>query len=221
MTRRHPQVPTVRTRLSACDRRPRRCVRLLVCSTPFPLASSLPSTFSAGPMERPLVRRLPRYYEAVRLPAPVHYGRVPWVHRTGLAIPRQVRCRASRVPYTVFLRMPEVSDPAGSVSALPERRLRCGLPRVRSASAPRTGRFRGAILCLHVPLSTLRRRRYRRLRMTRGQCGWLILHCQGLAPFTTVPACPGAYPNACAQPPPPGTDTRRGTSCHWGRPASG
>jgi len=54
MTRRHPQVPTVRTRLSACDRRPRRCVRLLVCSTTFPLASSLPSTFSAGPMERPL-----------------------------------------------------------------------------------------------------------------------------------------------------------------------
>jgi hypothetical protein len=54
MTRRHPKVPTVRTRLSACDRRPRRCVRLLVCSATFPLATSLPSTFSAGPMGRPL-----------------------------------------------------------------------------------------------------------------------------------------------------------------------
>src|SRR5262245_22556640 len=64
---------------------------------------------------------------------------------------------------------------------------------------PGVARFRGSILCLHVPLSTLRRRRYRRLRMTRGQCGWLDLHCQGLAPFTTVPACPGAYPNARCQ----------------------
>jgi hypothetical protein len=43
-----------RTRLSACDRRPRRSVRLLFCSATIPLASSLPSTFSAGPVERPL-----------------------------------------------------------------------------------------------------------------------------------------------------------------------
>src|SRR4029434_11228751 len=64
---------------------------------------------------------------------------------------------------------------------------------------PGGARFRGSILCLHLPLSTLRRHRYRRLRMTRGQCGWLDLHCQGLAPFTTVPACPGAYPNAAPQ----------------------
>src|SRR5215475_11977339 len=35
--------------------------------------------------------------------------------------------------------------------------------------------------------------------MTRGQCGWLDLHCLGLAPFTTVPACPGADPNASLQ----------------------
>ncbi len=38
--------------------------------------------------------------------------------------------------------------------------------------------------------------------MTRDQCGWLDLHCQGLAPFTTVPACPGAYPNAGGEPRP-------------------
>jgi len=37
--------------------------------------------------------------------------------------------------------------------------------------------------------------------MTRGQCGWLDLHCLGLAPFTTVPACPGADPNARGGPP--------------------
>jgi len=31
-----------------------------------------------------LVRRFPRYSEAVRLPAPVHHGRTPCVHRAGL-----------------------------------------------------------------------------------------------------------------------------------------
>ena len=43
-----------RTRLSAGDRRPRHCVRLLVSSATFPLARSLPSTCSAGPLGRPL-----------------------------------------------------------------------------------------------------------------------------------------------------------------------
>src|SRR5712691_11556369 len=144
----------------------------------------------------PLVPRLPRYSGAVRLPAPVPHGRTPWVHRAGLAFSRQVSCRASRVPSPGFLCMPEVADPARAAHPSPSRGVQCGLPRVRSASAPRTGRLRGAILCRHLPLSTLRQRRYRRLRMTRGQCGWLDLHGQGLTPYTTVPACPGAYPNA-------------------------
>jgi hypothetical protein len=59
VTHRHTEVPVVRTRLSACDRRPRRCVRLLVCSAPCPLASSLPSTSSAGPWEQPLFEGFP------------------------------------------------------------------------------------------------------------------------------------------------------------------
>src|SRR5262249_36875421 len=58
---------------------------------------------------RTLVRGLHRYYGAVRLPAPVHHGRTPQVPRADLAITRQARGRASRVPHTVFLRMPEVS----------------------------------------------------------------------------------------------------------------
>jgi len=36
--------------------------------------------------------------------------------------------------------------------------------------------------------------------MTRGQCGWLDLHCQGLAPFNTLPAFPGADPNGQVHP---------------------
>jgi hypothetical protein len=57
---------------------------------------------------------------------------------------------------------------------------------------PGMARFRGSIPCLHVPLSTLRASRYREPCMTRGQCGWLNLHCQGLSPFNTSPAHPGA-----------------------------
>ena len=91
-----------------------------------------------------LVRRLPRYSEAVRLPAPVPHGRAPWVHRADLAIARQARCRASRVPHTVCRRPPEVADPAGSVSAWPARRRPGGLPRVRSASAPEQSADGGA-----------------------------------------------------------------------------
>jgi hypothetical protein len=92
-------------------------------------------------------------------------------HARGLR-PRWVRLRLARTASTVL------------PSACSER-----------VGTRETRRFRGSILCLRVPLSTLRQHRYRCLRMTRGQCGWLDLHCLGLAPFTTVPACPGACPN--------------------------
>jgi len=96
-------------------------------------------------------------------------------------------------------------------------RLRLTIPAstvLPSACSERVGtrdkrRLRGSIFCLYLPLSTLRRRRYRRLRMTRGPCGWLDLHCQGLAPFTTVPAYPGAYPNAGGEPRPKAGAKRR------------
>jgi len=48
----------------------------------------------------------------------------------------QVRHRASRVPRMVFLCLPGVFDPARSGQPSPWRSEQCGLPRVRSASAP-------------------------------------------------------------------------------------
>src|SRR6266849_9947573 len=47
---------------------------------------------------------------------------------------------------------------------------------------------------LHVPLSTLRVVPHDTPRMTRGQCGLLRLHCQGLSPFTPCRS-PGALLN--------------------------
>ena len=53
LTCRDPKVPVVhgRARVTGMTR---HCVRSLLCSAAFPLARSLPSTFSAGPVGRPL-----------------------------------------------------------------------------------------------------------------------------------------------------------------------
>ena len=191
MTRRHA---ACRTRSGTCDRGdPALCpVPGMLHHVPLgPLPSLHLLRRSRGAT---LVRRLPRYSEAVRLPAPVHPGRTPWVHRADLAsLPGQMQGlpgSAHRVSvHARGLRPRQVCPPLAIAvcavwpSACSER------------VGTQIGRFRGSILCLHLPLSTLRQRRYRRLRMTRGQCDWLDLHCQGLTPFTTVPACPGAYPN--------------------------
>src|SRR5882724_7928689 len=51
--------------------------------------------------------------------------------------------------------------------------------------------FRGSIPSLSVPLSTLRAALCSTPRMTRGQCGSLFLHCNGLSP--SIPCrSPGA-----------------------------
>src|SRR6516165_7327871 len=45
--------------------------------------------------------------------------------------------------------------------------------------------FDALSLGLHAPLSTLRKRPRGRPRMTRGRCGWLGLHRNGLTPSTS------------------------------------
>ena len=47
--------------------------------------------------------------------------------------------------------------------------------------------LRGSMAGLHAPLSTLRRTPHGMLRMTRGQCGSLHLHRNGLAPTYFLP----------------------------------
>ena len=133
-----------RTRSSTCSRgAPALCpVPGMLCRVPL---SPPPSLHSLRQLERTttVVRELHRYSEAVRLPAPVHHGGAPWVPRADLAEMCQARCRASRVPHTVFPCLPVVSDPAGSVDTSPKRYPRWGLPRVRSASAPRSSPISG------------------------------------------------------------------------------
>jgi hypothetical protein len=108
----------------------------------------------------------------------------------------QARCRTSRVPLTVFPCMPEVSDPAGSVDTSPKRYPRCGLPRVRSALAPRTSPISGLntlpasspvnASCLPLPINP-----------HDSGPAWLARpSLPGTCTLHTVPAFPGADPNA-------------------------
>jgi hypothetical protein len=108
----------------------------------------------------------------------------------------QARGRASRVPLTVFPCMPEVSDPAGSVATSPKRCPRCGLPRVRSALAPRTSPISGLntlpasspvnASCLPLPINP-----------HDSGPAWLARpSLPGTCTLHTVPAFPGADPNA-------------------------
>ncbi len=132
------------------------------------------------------VRRFPGYYEAVRLPTSVHHGRAPF--------------RGSPCVPPCNLRWLN----AGS----PDSRSRCfracmGSPTPPSPHTPchidmwsvafralenrrhsNLNLFRGSIPSLHVPLSTLRYALTGRQRMTRGQCGWLNLHCWTLSFLT-------------------------------------
>src|SRR4029453_6373266 len=89
MTRRHT---ACRTQSSTCDRD-----NSALCPAPGMLdhvpLGPLPSLhLLRQSLGATLVRRLPRYYEAVRLPAPVHHGRTPEVHRADLAcLPGQMQ----------------------------------------------------------------------------------------------------------------------------------
>jgi site-specific DNA recombinase len=124
-----------------------------------------------------LVRRLHRYYRAVRLPAVVHHRR----ESSDFSMRPATLVAAgnhgiSRFPDAVRPHVHGVSDRAGFRCALRWRRVGCGLPPTSMASAPRCGHgFRGSIPGPRVPLSTLHRQGYPCRRMTWGRCGSLLL----------------------------------------------
>ena len=95
-----------------------------------------------------LVRRLLRYYGAVRLPASVHHRRSSLDFPMRSTRARVDGCRTSRFPCKVLACMLGVCDRAGSRSVLPMRRFRCGLPLSSTASAPRRARSSRHGACL-------------------------------------------------------------------------
>src|SRR5439155_21777626 len=88
-----------------------------------------------------VVRWLPGYYGAVRLPASGHHRRVSLDFPMRSPAPSAGDRRGtSRFPCEVHPCMRGVFDRAGSWNASRSRRPRCGLPRLSTASAPRSTR---------------------------------------------------------------------------------
>jgi hypothetical protein len=88
--------------------------------------------------ERQVVRKLRRYYAAVRLPASVHHRRAS----LDFTMRPRYSClgdrRISRFSRRLFPYMPGVSDLAGYRHASPNRHNDCGLPHLIKGSASRT-----------------------------------------------------------------------------------
>src|SRR5437867_4327516 len=90
-----------------------------------------------------LVQQLPRYYGSVRLPASAHHRRVSLDFPMRPSSPLLAGGRGiSRFPCAVRPGMHGVSDRAGSGRPSRSRGVRCGLPLLLTASAPRSTRGR-------------------------------------------------------------------------------
>ncbi len=93
---------------------------------------------------RGIVRRLLRYYAAVRLPVPLTHRRTPEGFTMCSAANASQRAAeergTSRFPCRTFPRVYGVSDRAGSSAASPSRHRRCDLRSILTTSAPRSSR---------------------------------------------------------------------------------
>ena len=109
--------------------------------TNFPWPAAFPPPPPRPGHCRPgVVRQLPRYYAAVRLPSAMAHRRTPegFPMRSALHVAEDPGI--SRFPNEMLARMRRVSDRAGSVPALPWRHARCGLRCSSTTSAPRIAR---------------------------------------------------------------------------------
>jgi hypothetical protein len=117
--------------------------------TDFPWPAAFPPPPPRPGHCRPdVVRQLPRYYAAVRLPSAMTHRRTPLGFPMRSAPEGAEDPGISRFPCEMFPRMRGVSDRAGSAAASPKRLHRCGLRSVSKTSAPRTSRSsrRGACI---------------------------------------------------------------------------
>ena len=164
--------------------------------TPIPLGQPPSLHLLRRLLCQDFVRRLRRYYGAVRLPAVVHRRISSPDFPTRSVAPSSSTDDdgLSRFPRNMFPHMLGVSDRAEPASHSPSRALQCCL-RLRGASRRSVFTpFRSSIPNLCVPLSTLGLRYCYRRPMTRSQIGWLGLICSGLSPPTYCRFLPALSP---------------------------
>ena len=178
-----------RMRTCACDTAARLCVRTVLCSSAFSLAPPLRSTSSAA-AEATLFARFSATLgrSDFSLALIVGYGLRPsrrgpdhdwWDCDGDLPVPRWKASAHARV-----------CDDAGPARI---SRSRHGPSRLLLDGKHQRPELvlRRSIPSLRTPLSTLRLQPHDRTRMTRGRCGSLRLHRNGLAP-STFRRSPGA-----------------------------
>src|SRR5690606_17246904 len=104
---------------------------------------------------------------------------------------------ASRFPCKKRLCMPGSATAPGQTDTCDNASVHIAFHIVGVRRHPECPRFRGSMAGLHAPLSTLHVQPHDCPRMTRGRCGSLLLHRNGLSPSTPcrfVPAFPTTLP---------------------------
>src|SRR6266481_9233636 len=203
-------------RACACDTASRPCVRTVLCNSAFLLVPPLPSTDSAACCSA-LFAGFSGTTEGSDffVPCIIGYGLRPSRCGPGhdyrgqnedLPVPAQEVCvHAGGLMTTRGGRGPRDDGPQPVAFCMPRRHRHPALYCLRR-SIPR----------LYAPLSTLHRHPHGYLRMTRGQCGSLLLHRNGLPPSTScrspgapwlnpTPHASAVYASCSALPPPHAT----------------
>src|SRR5262249_27888015 len=185
---------TFRMRASACDAAARFCTRSVLCWLAFPLASALRSTGSAAVGTALFVGFPATMAESdFSRPCIIGFGSSP--SRCGPAAVAErsvVRSPGSRAR---SVRACQCLRPRRAVWASRYRAHPYCLPSAERRRRPGRWYFRGSMAGLRAPLSTLRCCPRGQPRMTRGRCGSLLLHRDGLAPSTPCRP-PGALRSA-------------------------
>ena len=104
-----------------------------------------------------------------------------------------IELEISRFPYKERPYMPGSQTTQGRSDTRADVSVRVAFRVSYLVSTLRKNHFRGSMAGLYVPLPTLRRYPHGCLRTAWGQCGSLLLHCDGLAPPAPCRS-PGAQP---------------------------
>jgi hypothetical protein len=176
-------VTASRMRACACDTASRLCVRTVLCRSAFSLAPPLRSTGSAA-AEAALFAPLPRYLGQVRLLHRTHGRLRPPAFRT-TSRPRLVgtAMETSRFPCKRLLRMPRSATTRGRHGScvIDTRRVPfCGTENISTPNLSYAAQYLACALPCERFTSALAGIPC----ITRGRCGSLLLHRDGLPPST-------------------------------------
>jgi len=173
------------SRMRACarDTASRLCVRTVLCSPAFSLAPPLRSTGSAA-AEACFVRSLPCYFGQVRLLHRAHHRlRPPAFPTTSRPRLAGMAMEISRFPYKRLLRMPGSTTTRGRLVSRCIDTGRVAFCGTKNISTPNLS-YAAQYLACALPRERFTSALADNPCITRGRCGLLLLHRDGLPPST-------------------------------------